>query len=187
MKMRVSYAGWLLPIFLTACFPFHRTQPQPAQQFTPPVANLPKPPAIHPALPDSALTIPSEPLDTDAEAILEEAAKPAVRHRRLVLKPAQEATDNPPAAEAENSGVSAIGELSSPDPSDQRRETEASMAATERGLHGLRRGLNSQEQKIAAQIRGFLKQARQALNSGDVDGAHTLAAKAQVLLEELSH
>lgn len=187
MKMRASYAAWALPFFLTGCFPFHKTQPQPAQQFAPPVTNLPKPPATHPALPDSALTIPSEPLDTDTGAILEEAAKPAVRHRRPASKPAQDTVDNPPAAETENPGVSAIGELSSPDPSDQRRETEASIADTERGLRGLNRGLNGQEQKTAAQIRGFLKQARQALNSGDVDGAFTLAAKAKVLLGELSH
>ena len=33
--------------------------------------------------------------------------------------------------------------------------------------------------KTAAQIREFLKQARQALTSGDVDGAHTLAVKAK--------
>ncbi len=187
MKMRASYAAWALPFLLTACFPFHKKQPQSAQQFAPPVTNLPKPSATHPALPDAALTIPSEPLDTDADAILEEATKPAVRHRRPASKPAQDTVDNSPAAETENPGVSAIGQLSSPDPSDQRRETEASISETERGLRGLDRSLSSQDQKTAAQIRGFLKQAKQALNSGDVDGAFTLAAKAKVLLGELSH
>jgi hypothetical protein len=53
-------------------------------------------------------------------------------------------------------------------------------------LIGLNRSLNDQEQKTAAQIREFLKQAREALASGDVDGAHTLAAKAKVLLSELA-
>ena len=38
----------------------------------------------------------------------------------------------------------------------------------------------------AAQIREYLKQARVALGSGDVDGASTLAAKAKVLLGELN-
>jgi len=61
-----------------------------------------------------------------------------------------------------------------------------SIAATERGLNAITRKLSDQEQKTAAQIREFLKQARAALNSGDVDGAHTLAAKAKVLLGELS-
>lgn len=187
MKMRASYAGWLLPFLLTGCFPFRKTVKQPVRQFAPLVADLPKPPAAHPELPDSAVTIPSEPLDTDAEAILEEAAKPAVRHRRPVSKPSQESADNPPATEAETPGVSAIGQLSSGDPSDQRREAEESIAATERGLHGIHRTLSSQEQKTAAQIREFLKQAREALITADVDGAYTLSAKAKVLLDELSH
>jgi ribosomal protein S20 len=46
--------------------------------------------------------------------------------------------------------------------------------------------LSDLEQKTAAHVRDFLKQAREALASGDVDGAHTLAAKAKVLLSELA-
>jgi len=61
-----------------------------------------------------------------------------------------------------------------------------SIAATERQLNGIDRVLSKQEQKTARQVREFLKQAREALNSGDVDGAHTLAAKARVLLGELT-
>jgi hypothetical protein len=53
-------------------------------------------------------------------------------------------------------------------------------------LDNIGRKLNGQEEKTAGQIREFLKQARAALGSGDVDGAHTLAAKAKVLLGELS-
>jgi ribosomal protein S20 len=82
--------------------------------------------------------------------------------------------------------VSAIGQLSSGDASDLRQQTINSITATERGLIGINRNLDNQEQKTAAQIREFLKQARSALNSGDVDGAHTLAVKAKVLLGELS-
>jgi len=55
------------------------------------------------------------------------------------------------------------------------------IATTERGLNGITRSLNEQEQKTAAQIREFLKQAREALATNDVDGAHTLAVKAKVL------
>jgi hypothetical protein len=56
---------------------------------------------------------------------------------------------------------------------------------TERGLKDLNRQLNDQEQKTLVQIREFLKQARAALTTGDVDGAHTLAVKAKVLLGEI--
>ena len=82
--------------------------------------------------------------------------------------------------------MSAIGQLSSGDPSDLRQTDANSIAETERGLNGINRQLNDQEQKTAAQIREFLKQAKAALASGDVDGAHTLALKAKVLLGEIS-
>jgi hypothetical protein len=82
--------------------------------------------------------------------------------------------------------VSAVGQLSSGDSSDLQQETVNSLNLTERELNGLSRQLSEAEQKTAVQIREFLKQARTALTSGDVDGAHTLAAKAKVLLAELN-
>ena len=85
-----------------------------------------------------------------------------------------------------NPSVSAIGELSSGDPSSFRQQTEDSIAAIERGLSGINRPLGDPEQRTADHIREFLKQAKSALASGDVDGAHTLAVKAQVLLTELT-
>ena len=66
------------------------------------------------------------------------------------------------------------------------RVTNKIIADIERRLNGINRGLGDSEQKTADHIREFLKQARAALASGDVEGAHTLAAKAQVLLEELT-
>jgi len=128
------------------------------------------------------VTIPAQPLATDAD--VEQEPIPLAR-RRKPAKTAQQAGIPPPAA-PENPGVSAIGQLSSGEPSDLPRETADSIATTERGLNGLGRTLNAQEQKTADQIREYLKQAREALISGDVDGAHTLAAKAKVLLGELS-
>ena len=43
------------------------------------------------------------------------------------------------------------------------------------------------EVATAEHIREFIKEAKAALASGDVDGASTLAAKAKVLLAELQH
>jgi hypothetical protein len=67
-----------------------------------------------------------------------------------------------------------------------RQQTEQSIANLERGLNGINRALNDSDQKTADQIREFLKEARTALASGDVDGARTLVAKAQVLLAALT-
>jgi len=191
MKLHARNVAWLLPLLLTACF--DKPHPPPAQQFAPPIANLPKPPATHPELPESAVTLDSEPLDTDTDAIVEEAAKPVVRHRRPVTKTPPEAPDttgsapgNSQQAANESSEVPAIGDLTSGDPSDHRRETEDSITGTEQGLKNIGRQLSTEEQKTVAQIRQYIKQARKALNSGDVEGAYTLAAKAKALLSELS-
>jgi hypothetical protein len=181
MNLRARNVAWLLPFFLSACFHLHKAQVQQDQFFAPPLANLPRPPLVHPDLPEAALTIPEEPLLTEED--MEQEDVPPARHRKP--KPVQQAANTPPVPD-DNPGVSAIGTLSSGETSDTRRETNDSIAATERGLNGLGRNLNAQEQKTAGQIREYLKQAREALISGDVDGAHTLAAKAKVLLGELS-
>ncbi len=60
------------------------------------------------------------------------------------------------------------------------------ISSTEKGVNSITRGLNDAETKTAAQIHEFLKQAREALASGDVDGAYKLAKKANVLLKELN-
>ncbi len=179
--MRARNVAWLLPFFLTGCFHSPKAQIQ-QDQFLAPLANLPKPPLVHPDLPDEALVLPTQPLATDAD--MEQEPVPPAKRRRPA-KPVQQAANTPPEP-AESLGVSAIGELSSGEPSDMRLETSDWIATTERGLNSLGRTLSAQEQKTAAQIKEYLKQAKEALNSGDVDGAHTLAAKAKVLLGELN-
>ena len=111
----------------------------------------------------------------------EETPKPPVRRRRT---PASSSGDLQPGSSTEPE-VSAIGQLSSGDPTDSRRQTQASIDSIERSLNGIKRTLSGSEQKTAAHIREFLKQAKDALASGDIDGAGTLAAKARVLLNEL--
>jgi len=185
MNMRARNVAWLLPFFLSGCFHFHKAQQQQTQVFAPPASTLPKPAAAHPDLPDSAVTIPDQPIKTEADTV-EVAPKAPPKHRKAPPKSTQQAAVTPPVP-AENPAVSAIGQLSSGEPSDRQRETENSIAATEHGLNGLGRNLISQEQKTAAQIREYLKHAREALNSGDVDGASTLAAKAKAVLSELIH
>jgi hypothetical protein len=166
----------LLPFALTGCF-LKKHQPA-TQQAAPPVVQA-APPTTQPVeLPPSANTVaqPAPPPETKSS---EQPAKPKppARHKKPAATPPQTPS---------KTGVSAIGQLSSGDSSDQRRQTAGSIAATEHGLNNIGRRLNDQEEKTAGQIREFLKQARAALGSGDVAGAQTLAAKAKVLLGELS-
>jgi hypothetical protein len=144
MKLAAKSVLWLLPLLLTACF--HKTNRPQAQSLAPPLGatTQPKPAAASVELPNSALTIPNEPAAPSAQA--KGTAKPPVKHRKPAAKPVQQAA-NP------NPGVSAIGQLSSGDAPDVRRQALDSIAATERGLNGIGRKLNDQELKTAGQIR----------------------------------
>lgn len=181
MKLPVASVACILPLMLSGCL-FHRTHLAQNQTIAPPVTQ---PPQLKPApvdLPPSANTIPPEPTE-NAKVSTEATPK---RHKKWPNKNTQEAVNTlPPVPVPTTPAVSAIGQLSSGDPADVRQETQNSIASIEKDLNGINRSLDAPEQKTADQIREFLKQARAALTSGDVDGAHTLAAKAKVLLAEL--
>jgi hypothetical protein len=180
MNIRARNVAWLLPFFLTACFHPHKQQPQQDQLFAPPFSPLQKPPMVRPELPESALILPDIPLAI-GDSVDQDIPPP--KHRKA-YKPPQ--ADNALPLPDEPPGVSAIGNLSSGEHSNLRSETEESIAATERGLNGLNRSLSDQDRKTVAQIRLYIKQAREALGAGDVDGAYTLVAKAKAVLTELS-
>ena len=175
---------WLLPLLLTGCF--HSTAKTQTETLAPPIVDAPPPkPAPSPTdLPPPVVSVPDQtpaPDTTAQQPQQQEKAKPPVKHKKPAPAPdtSQQASNGTP-------GVSAIGQLTSGDASDQRQQTLNSIADTDRRLNGLGRALNDQERKTAAQIREFIKQARAALASGDIDGAHTLAVKAKVLLGELT-
>lgn len=84
--------------------------------------------------------------------------------------------------------TSAIGQLTTGDSASGERtkhETADLIGATQLGLNGIKRPLSNEEKATAGQIHNYLKQAQQALDNGDADGAHLLATKAKVLLDEL--
>ena len=183
MKSPARCAAWLLPFLLTGCIhtPFHKSQP--AQLImAPPIPHNQPMELASVELPPAMRLIPGKPLYN--LRVQDETSKPLVRHRRPAnpeIEIAPEVTGN------QTPEVSAlVGPLSSGDPGTYRQQTEATIASIERGLNGINRTLNDSDQKTADQIREFLKQARAALASGDVDGAHNLAAKAQVLLAALT-
>ncbi len=179
MKLPARSVACLLPLLLTGCF--HKTHQPQVLPLAPPIVDAlpPKPEPSPTDLPPPVVTAPIQAPAPDANLQPQVAPKPPAKHK---MSPAK----NTQLASSESPGVSAIGQLTSGNPSDLRQQTENSIAATERGLNAITRPLSDQEQKTAAHIREFLKQARAALASGDADGAHTLAAKAKVLLGELS-
>jgi hypothetical protein len=176
MKLSARSAAWLLPLLLTGCP--HRTQIAQNQPLAPPIEDTP-PPKPEPAptnLPPPEVTIPVQP--EPQVTVPAEPVKKPVKHK----KPAN---TNPQIASNATPEVPAIGQLSAGDPPNVRQQADASIESTEKSLNGISRRLSDQEQKTAAQIREYLKEAREALTAGDADGARNLANKAKALLEEL--
>ena len=181
----IARAALLLPLLLSGCVHKQKTaQNQPP--LAPPIEDAPprKPDKAPTNLPPPVITVPAPTQPTTANTQPPPPPpKPKPHHKP---KPAdtdqntQVASNNTPPA------VSAVGNLSTGEPADLRKQTDDTISQTERGLNGITRTLNDQEKKTSAQIREFLKQARAALTTGDVDGAHTLAQKAKVLLGELT-
>ena len=192
MKLPVNRTLWLLPLLLlTGCIPFHKNQQVQTQPLAPPIEDTPPPkPVPSPTdLPPPVVTVPAQTTPAPEPAPpTEEKPKPPVKHKRPAPPPQQQApaANTTQQASLGTPAVSAIGQLTSGDAPDLRQQTLNSIAETERGVNGITRSLNDQEKKTVDHIREFLKKARTALNSGDVDGASTLAAKAKVLLSELT-
>lgn len=94
-------------------------------------------------------------------------------------------------AESSSSVVSpetaAIGSLSLGGVANPRAQQEAAdlIGSIEKRLNGLSAQKAEAEKQQVSRIRNFQRQAQDALNSGDVEGAKTLATKARLLLDDL--
>ena len=176
----------VLPFMLTACA--HKSHQIASQPLAPPIVDTPPPnPAPPPAeLPPPVVTVPGQttaPQNTAQTQPPEETPKPKVHHKkpapttptRIRNKP----RTRPPRSAQSASFRRAIPPICNSRPN--RRSPQLNAVLSE-----ITRKLNDQEQKTAAQIREFIKQAKAALASSDVDGAHTLAVKAKVLLGEIT-
>lgn len=156
--------------------------PQPSAQSVP----LPPPPppkkVRHKVKPP-----PAKPADT-AQTPTATAPGSTAAATNATTTPAQSTSPQQQAA-APSGGASPIGQLTTGDSAlgeKTKKETADLINETQSGLNGIKRSLSTDEQTTAAQIRNYLKQAQQALDNGDTDGAHGLATKAKLLLDELT-
>ena len=184
MKLVARRFAWLLPLVLCACG--HNMKQAQMQALAPPLEDTPPPPDISPAaLPAPVYNIPK----TQAPVALPpEPAKTIPRRRHSSIKTASAAPTPQTGQEAESATVDvpATGKFEIAETPDVKKQAEDSINEVERGLNGIGRKLNDQEEKTSAQIREYLKQARAVLSSGDIDGAKNLADKAKALLGELA-
>jgi hypothetical protein len=169
------------------------TSPQPQEKAESPIASpLPAPSAQNVPLPPPTpkkvrhkTKTPPKPADTTTQTAAG-TAPPATA-------PGSQ-TPPPPAvaqrvASSGGGTLSPIGQLTTGDSVTEERtrhETVDLIGATQQGLNGIKRNLSSEEKTTATQIHTFLKQAQQALDNGDTEGAHGLATKAKQLLDELT-
>lgn len=187
MKLGARKLAWLLPLLLSACA--HNVNQAQMQALAPPIEDTPPPPDLAPnALPQPQINIPQTP----EPVAVQPPPKPTPKHHKS--KPAATSPANaaigqqPPQVAAEAAPeVSATGNFAtSSESSGSKKQAEDAIDAVEKGLNGIGRKLNDQEEKTSMQIKEYLKQARAILSSGDVVGAEGLAIKAKALLGELS-
>ncbi len=81
----------------------------------------------------------------------------------------------------------AIGQLSVGGEQSPRAQQEAAdlIAANERRLQGVSADVAKTQSDLLSKARNFQKEARQALQSNDAEGAKTLATKSRLLLDDL--
>ena len=118
------------------------------------------------------------------------AATPRRERRHLVPKaatpaetlPSEEATTPQPMTDE-----AAIGDLTAGGAANPQAQQEASdlIGSIEKRLSGLPAQTVRRQRAQVNRVHNFARQAREALNSGDVEGATTLATKAKLLLDDL--
>lgn len=147
------------------------------------VAPPPPPTPLRPAKPEKHHKSKSQPT---AAAPTPAAASP--EPTPATSQPSAPATTTAAAPHPAAGTASPIGQLTEGDTSGTAQvqdETDKLIQSIEKGLAGIQRPLDTQEQETAKQIKKFIEQAREALAAQDVGGAHTLAVKANLLLTEL--
>jgi hypothetical protein len=208
---RVCSSLTLLVLCCTGCI--HKNSPPPQAQ-APPLQTgkgtlSPKPTSQQQEKTETPLASPLPPPSAQNVPLPPPPPPKKVRHKTKppATKPADTAPTQAGAGTSQTSGssqaaqatlpqtpaaagtTSPIGQLTTGDSATgekAKHETADLIGATEQGLGGIKRSLSTEEKVTAAQIRTFLKQAQQALDNGDTDGAHTLATKAKLLLDELT-
>jgi hypothetical protein len=179
-------AALVLLLAVTGCTaPWHKQKQAQQPPLAPPVLPANPPP------PNNSIDLPPSKDEANIPSFPKQQVKPPVQPKRTrkstPKQPVQAAQPSTvQQADAAPAEVSAIGVLGSVEATDSRNETQRSINDVERGLNSINRKMNDQEQRTVALIRENIKQARTALSSGDMDGAHTLAIKARVLLGELN-
>jgi|UPI00047EF2E4 hypothetical protein len=177
-------AACVLTIGLTGCRHKHVLPPLPPVA---PAMVLLKPPA-----PDPPPMIPLEQIDLPPVPVASSGGTPRRERRRKTTTQPSAATgassvtavDTPPPASPEETAIGALSLGGEASPQAQQEAADL-LASIDRRLAGLPSSKKSADRAQISRIRNFGRQAQEALKSGDVEGAKTLATKARLLLDDL--
>jgi len=180
LTMTVLCAG--LTVGLGGCR--HKTKLAPLPPILAPVALEPLPDPVQPNMVEvPEVTLPPPPIAAAA-------ARP--RERRRAVTKSVPVPEPPPAvvtptATEQTPEDAAIGALTAGGEANPRvsQETAEMMAGIERQLNALPAQKAEAQKAQISKVRNFMRQAQEALSSGDAEGAKTLATKARLLLDDL--
>jgi outer membrane biosynthesis protein TonB len=202
MKLLRATAVVLLAMttaFSSAC---KKKKPNIPAASTPPTVTVPETKPTQPANPPATTTTtPPEPTPTTSgTATTTTTTPPKPKPKKKVAhKPKPQAPPAQPTQQQQSAKNTASGSATgngegmtiSPDlPKDevvsQKRATEQMLQNAETNLRTLTRQLSDGEQSMARQVRNYITQSRLATQDGDLERAHNLAVKAQLLSSELT-
>src|SRR6201999_3248778 len=158
----------------------HKPQLAPLPPAMPPVAleEIPEPDNL-PIVEAAQVKLPPVPVATNAKP-KRERKKPAPKVP-APEPPVQVAAAVPPPEETAIGALTAGGEASP-----QTKQDAADLiASSEKRLNALSAQKAEEEKAQVSKVKNFLKDAQEALKSGDAEGAKTLATKAKLLLDDL--
>jgi predicted component of type VI protein secretion system len=162
------------------------------KQAPPTVPAVLQPPVVAPPTPEA----PS--MDSPPPASLSDAPPVKVTQIKPKRTPKRSSKTAAPVTEASAAQVdagasaplpegSSVGELSAGGDSTPQTQQDATalIASCEKGLKDLPQSAAGQQGQIR-KVQYFLRQAKQALKTGDAEGAKTLATKAKLLMDDLT-
>lgn len=139
-------------------------------------------PANLPMVEAPPVKLPPVPVASDAGKLRRERKRP-VPKTAPAPEPVQVASATPePSAEETAIGSLTAGGEASPQ---TKQEAEDLITSSEKRLNALSAQKAEDEKSQVSKVKNFLKDAQEALKTGDVDGAKTLATKAKLLLDDL--
>lgn len=144
-----------------------------------PLETLP-PPRNQPLIPAPEVTLPPVPIASAA-------ATPHRERRRIAPRTAAAAAPAEDTAHQPMTDEAAIGDLTAGGAANPQAQQEAAslIRSIESRLNRLPAQTVRRQRAQVNRVRNFWKQAHDALDSGDVEGATTLATKAKLLLDDL--